>query len=235
MQVFVKFFSEGGLLMYPITALFILGWGVIIERLYKILYVYKGDAAWLMQKVQRCILDNNLDEAVKLCSAKTESPIYQVFKAALVNADRPFEEIQEQVEVATLGVVPRLQRRMPYLFTIGNVATLFGLMGTIFGLIQTFDAVGGVEGSQKQALLSAGIATALNATAFGLSVAIPTMLVYGFLFNKINTIVEEVEHYSARLLLLLRTGREYFDNFKDHDSVSTEQTPRKKQAGTNAA
>ena len=60
--------------------------------------------------------------------------------------------------------VPKLQRRMPYLFTIANTATLIGLLGTIVGLVKTFEAVGAVEGSQKQLLLSAGISTAMNTT-----------------------------------------------------------------------
>ena len=90
---------------------------------------------------------------------------------------------------------------MPYLFTMGNVATLLGLLGTVIGLVRTFSG-GGCLGSfaYSKPCLSSGISTALNATAFGLMVAVPCMLSYGFLFNRINGIVDEIEHYSARLL-----------------------------------
>lgn len=207
----ITIFNDGGFFMYPIALLLILGFIIIVERTYTILFVYKADGAKLMQKIQRLILDNNIDEAVKLCNSKKHAAIYQVFKAAMVSSDRPIEEIQDHIEVANMAVIPKLQERMPYLSTIANVATLLGLLGTIIGLIQTFEAVGAVEGSQKQLLLSAGISTAMNTTAFGLIVAIPCSLTYGFLLNKINTIIDEIEHYSGRLLILLRTGSQYFE------------------------
>jgi len=230
----IKWFQDGGFFMYPIAAMFVLGVAIIAERLHKILRVYNVDAAGLMQQVQRLVLENNVDEAVKVCNSRPMASVCRVFKAALVNADRPHDEIQDHVEVATLAVVPELQRRMPYLFTIANVATLMGLLGTIVGLIKTFEAVGAVEGSQKQMLLAAGISTAMNTTALGLIVAIPCMLCYGFLFNRINSIVDEMEHYSARLLILLRTGREYFENFSAGFFVNAKPTTEKTSKTDNA-
>lgn len=230
MHFLIKFFQDGGIFMYPIAGMLAIGMTLIVERLFMILYVYEANSSGLMQRVQRLILDCNIEEAVKLANSK-KAAIYQVFKAALVNADRPAEEIQDYIEVASLGVVPKLQKRMPYLFTVANVSTLLGLLGTIVGLIQTFQAVGAVEGSQKQVLLSAGISTAMNTTAFGLVVAIPCMLVYGFLYNRINTMVDEIEHYSARLLMLLRTGGQYFENFDSEKMITTEQKPKKLTPG----
>ncbi len=226
MDKLITYFQEGGLIMWPVLILLIIGWTVIAERIYMVLFVYNADGAMLMQKLQRLILDNNLNEAIKLCNSNKKAAVYQVLKAALVNADRPFEELQGHVEVATLGVVPKLQHRMTYLFSIANTATLIGLLGTVVGLIETFGAVAVVEGSQKQEMISGGIATALNATAFGLFVAIPCMLAYGFLYNRINGVIDDVEHYSARLLMLLRTGREYFENYTVDKTVSTEQRPK---------
>lgn len=224
METVIQAFQNGGLFMYPIAIMLIIASAVIIERLYMILFVYRSDAESLMQEVQRLLLDNNIDGAVKLCNSRKNAAVYQVFKAALVNADRPLDEIQDHVEVATLSVVPKLQKRMPYLFTIANVATLLGLLGTIVGLITTFEAVGSVDGAQKQSLLSAGISTAMNTTAFGLMVAIPCMLTYGFLLNRINSIVDDIEHYSSRLLLLLRTGSQYFESFNHEQSDSARST-----------
>jgi biopolymer transport protein ExbB/TolQ len=121
-----------------------------------IIFVYYANGAVLMQKIQRLILDKNLDEAVKVCNSKKNAAIYQIFKEALVSADRPYDEIQDHVQVANLALIPKLQDRMPYLSTIGNVATLLGLLGTIAGLIQTFQSIGAVEESQKQMMLAAG-------------------------------------------------------------------------------
>ena len=227
METLINMWEGGGYFMYPIAALLIGSSIVIAERMYSILFVYNFNGAQLMSKVQRFILDNNIDEAIKVCNTKKNSALHRVFKSALMNADRPFEEVQDHVEVSTLSVVPKLQRRMPYLFTIANVATLVGLLGTIFGLIQTFEAVAEIEGAAKQQALSSGISLAMGTTAFGLAVAIPCMLSYGYLFNRINSMVDEIEHYSSELLLLLRTGKDYFDHFEASDEITTDQTPQK--------
>lgn len=230
MSSILKFIQDGGFFMYPIALLFIVSSVIIVERLYMILIKYSADATALMEKVQGYILDNNIDEAVKLCNSKKDAAIYQVFKAAILNASRPFEEIQDHIEVATMAVIPKFQNRVPYLFTIANVATLLGLLGTIVGLIQTFEAVGSVDAAEKQSLLSAGIATAMNTTAFGLIVAIPCMLCYGYLYNRINSIVDDIDYYSGRLLMLLRTGSEYFEHFSSESSMTTQQKPKRKLA-----
>jgi biopolymer transport protein ExbB len=227
MEAWIKFYQDGGNFMHPIAFSFILGAIVMAERMYRILYVYNFNGPELMQKVQRLTLDNNIDEAVKICNAKKGSALHHIFKTALVNAQGSFEEIQDHVEVAKLAVMPKLQERMAYLFTISNVATLLGLLGTVVGLIATFQAVGSVEGSQKQLLLSAGISTALNTTAFGLIVAVPCMCVYGYLYNRINTLMDNIEHYTAQLLVLIHTGSEYFEQFDGQKVVTTQQKPKK--------
>src|SRR5690606_22058037 len=121
--------------------LLILATAVIVERFYTIFFLYRANSAGLMQKIQRLILENNIEEALRIVNRRKRPPVYQVFKAALINADRPFDEVQDHVEVASLSVLPKLQNRMPYLFTIANVATLLGLLGTIYGLIQVFAKV----------------------------------------------------------------------------------------------
>lgn len=228
---FMARFHDGDVLdvivMSSILAMLFFAIAIIIERVYMILFVYESNAATLMQRVQRLVLENNIDEAIKVCNTRRNAVIYQIFKAALVNAHRPFDEVQDYVEVAKLAAIPKLQKRMTYLFTLGNVATLLGLLGTVIGLVRTFSGVGALEASQKQALLSSGISTALNATAFGLIVAVPCMFTYGFLFNRINQIIDEIEHYSARLLMLLKTGSEYFEQFSAGDGMTTQQTPKK--------
>ncbi len=228
MEFAIKFFQGGGLFMYPIAIMLVLGTIIIVERIYMIVFRYTGNCQGLMHKIQEQIVDNNIGEALNICNGQKDTAIGTIFRAALLNADRPADELQDHIEVATLAVVPKLQNRVPYLFTIANVATLMGLLGTIVGLIGTFEAVGAVDASQKQQLLSAGISTAMSTTAFGLVVAIPCMLAYGYLYNRINSMVDEIEHYTSRLLILLRTGSDYFDQFNPEEVVSTKQVPKKK-------
>jgi biopolymer transport protein ExbB/TolQ len=229
MENLLSLYEAGGWVMHVILAMLVVSTAVMCERFYKILFVYHANSAELMQQVQRLILENNIDEAVKICNSNQKAAVYQIFKAALMNAHRPFDEIQDYVEVVKLSIVPKLQERLPYLFTVANTSTLLGLLGTVLGLIRTFQAIGAVEGSQKQLLLSSGISEAMNATAFALIVAVPSMFAYGYLYNRITTMIDDLEHYSAQLLVLLRTGGEYFNRFStDKEVKTTQQTPKKK-------
>ena len=82
---------------------------------------------------------------------------------------------------------------------LANVSTLLGLLGTIAGLITAFSAVGAADPAQRSAFMAAGISTALNATAFGLIIAIPTLVVQGFLVGMVEGITEQVDEVSIRL------------------------------------
>ena len=82
---------------------------------------------------------------------------------------------------------------------MANVATLLGLLGTISGLITAFSAVGAADPSQRSAFMAAGISTALNATAFGLMIAIPTLIIQGYLVGRVERIAEQVDEMSIRL------------------------------------
>jgi biopolymer transport protein ExbB/TolQ len=89
---------------------------------------------------------------------------------------------------------------------LANAATLLGLLGTIFGLTTAFAAVDAADPSQRSAFLAAGISQALNTTAFGLIVAVPALLVHGFLVSKVEGIVDSVDALSVRLISLLTGG-----------------------------
>ena len=96
--------------------------------------------------------------------------------------------------------LPPLSRRLPYLNMLANVSTLLGLLGTIFGLITAFSAVDAADPSQRSAFLARGISEALNTTAFGLIVAVPTLLLHGFLVSKVEAVVEAVDQATVRVI-----------------------------------
>jgi len=102
--------------------------------------------------------------------------------------------------------LPALSRRLPYLSMLANVATLLGLLGTIFGLTTAFAAVGAADPSQRSAFLAAGISQALNTTAFGLMVAVPAMIAHSFLVGRVEGIVEQIDEVSVKLVRAM-TGR----------------------------
>jgi biopolymer transport protein ExbB/TolQ len=103
-------------------------------------------------------------------------------------------------DAAALSVIPRLTRRLNYLPMLANVATLIGLLGTIFGLREAFSAVSNVVAAERSAALAAGIAIALNATGFGLLVAVPLSVGHAYLASQSETIIEQVDEFSVRLI-----------------------------------
>ena len=99
-----------------------------------------------------------------------------------------------------MEVIPRLEKRTHYLATFANIATLLGLLGTIIGLIQAFNAVANANPADKADLLSASISVAMNTTAFGLIAAIPLLLMFTVLQTKTTEIVDSMEMATVKFL-----------------------------------
>ena len=120
-----------------------------------------------------------------------------------------FRSIQNAVDEGTLEIIPTLQKRTNYLSMLANVATLTGLMGTIYGLILAFEAVGGAEipEADKPKVLAQGISIAMNTTIFGLAVAVPTLIVYNVLQNKTTQIIDEMDEHLVKLINLITGNR----------------------------
>lgn len=180
---------------------------LVLERLYYLMIRASLAPAPFMSQVQGYVLAGNLDRAIHLCASAPASPLANVTKAALRHADADRDTIQLAVEQATLDAVPQLQARVNYLATIANVVTLFGLLGTIVGLIQSFDAVSAANPEEKQALLAKGIAIAMYTTAAGIAVAIPTLIAHSLLVTRGNAIMDDVDRYGLKLVLLLDARR----------------------------
>ena len=198
---------DHGVFLYPIALCGLIGLGVALERVYFLLVRASLAPAPCIGAVQEAVLAGDLDRALQLCASAPAAPLAAVVKAALRHADRDREEVQLAVEQATLDAVPLLQARIGYLATIANVVTLFGLLGTIVGLIQSFDAVAQANPEDKQTLLAQGIATAMYATAGGISVAIPTLIAHSVLTLRSNALLDDIDRFALRVVLLLDARR----------------------------
>jgi biopolymer transport protein ExbB len=198
-----EFFRAGGPFLY--VNLLMLAWGlaIIIERIIFIFFRYNVNADAFMAQVQKLVMANNIERAIKLCNAAPSAALPKVVKAGLTRANRGEVEIQNAVEEATLEIVPILQKRTPNLAQIANLATLIGLLGTITGLIRAFSSLSAVSPELKAQVLSRGISEAMYNTALGLSIAVICMLGHLFLTNMTKKIVDEIDQYSVKLENLL--------------------------------
>ncbi len=196
-------FKDGGGWMYVILLVSIVGIGIIIERFIFLFFKYNINASAFMAQIQKLVMANNIDRAIKLCNAAPSAALPKVIKAGLTRANKGEVEIQQAVEEATLEVIPHIQKRTPTLQDIANISTMLGLLGTIIGLIQAFQALEFATPDKKQKVLSRGIALAMNTTAFGLMVAIPCIAAHIFLAGITKKILDEIEQYSVKLQNLL--------------------------------
>ena len=194
------FFSSGGLFMYPILLVFAVGVGIAIERYFTLSMVTnKNQVVW--EKVQPLLSEGDFDEARKMTS-EDDSTISQVLNMglSLQGAVRRREDIEIAMEESMMEIVPRLEKRTPYVALASSIATLLGLLGTIMGLIQAFTAVANANPAEKADLLSASISVAMNTTAFGLMVAIPLLVVHAILTSKTGDIVDSLEMATVKAL-----------------------------------
>ncbi|MCM0606871.1 MAG: MotA/TolQ/ExbB proton channel family protein [Xanthomonadaceae bacterium] len=207
-QGFIIMFQQGGFWVMPIAVAFAVSVALVIERFIRLFGHYNVDGTSFMFEVQKYILANDLDGAIRVCNGAGKAALAKVIKSGLQRASRDQSQIQNAIDAASLEVIPKLEKRLPYLALIANIATLLGLLGTITGLIKSFNAVALADPAQRQAILSAGIAEAMNATAFGLVTAIFTMVAHSILSNRATKILEEIDEFGVKLMDLL-SARKY--------------------------
>jgi len=196
----VGFFASGGAFMYPILVVFAFGVAIAVERYITLtLVTNKNQVVW--DKVQTLLADGDFDEAREVTS-NDESTISQVLNMglSLQGTVRRRDEIEIAMEESMMEIVPRLEKRTPYVAMSSSIATLLGLLGTIMGLIQAFTAVANANPAEKADLLSASISVAMNTTAFGLMVAIPLLVTHTILTAKTGDIVDSLEMATVKAL-----------------------------------
>lgn len=199
------FMEEGGVFMWIILLVWSLGVGIALARGGSFLrYATKGSV--LMAKVKKYVMENDVAEAIALCS-QSKSLLPMVFKSGLKRANQNKEQISDAVEATVLEVSPRVERGLSHLVLLANISTLIGLLGTIYGLIQSFAAVAGADPAEKAKLLALGISKAMNTTALGLISAIILMLIHSILNSKAERILSEIDEYAVKIVDLLGTRK----------------------------
>jgi biopolymer transport protein ExbB len=208
-ETLVKLFYQGGpLVMSCILFTFTTAMVLIVERSIRFWLQYDmANSSGFMAAVQKMVMSNSIENAIRLCKNARPKLLPYVLAEGLKRANDSEQEIEIALEHATLAVMPRVNKGVPLLGTIANVATLLGLLGTIFGLIKSFGAAAQATGAQKQTILAEGISEALTATSFGLSTALICILAHGFLSMKQTAITSDIQQNVSYLIDLLFTRK----------------------------
>jgi len=196
----VRFFQGGGIFMYPIALTLGLAVAVAVERFFFLLR-WKRDNRRMWSEVSPLLAQGDL-AAAELLTASSETAVAKILASGLAQTriDSRRSELEIATEEGLMDVLPAIERRTHYLATFSNVATLLGLLGTVLGLIGAFAALGAADASQKADLLSAGISEAMNCTAFGLMVAIPSLLLHSWLQSRTGELVDSLESVCSRFV-----------------------------------
>lgn len=152
--------------------------------------------------VKTSIKTGDMQAASNLCSLK-KGFLVSVVQAGIAKSGNDLKIIQDSMTEAGVKEAASLQQKVAYLSSIGTIAPMLGLLGTVLGMIQSFNIIAFQAGLGKPTLLAGGVAKALITTAFGLIVGIPVMAFYFYFRNRAQTIITDIEITASEIALLL--------------------------------
>jgi biopolymer transport protein ExbB len=205
---------DGGLFMWPILLLGVLAAGVIIER-FRSLRLLDSDSSKLRREVAQLLQEDRVEEAFRMCD-NSQGPVpavlacglrkYIVLRRLNYDAARTEKQVVDAMEDHSVHIVAALERHLPILATISSVAPMLGFLGTVAGMITSFEDIeamfdGGASGGTNIVQeAAAGISIALITTCFGLIIGIPAFIAYNYFTGIINGFVLEVEESTTELI-----------------------------------
>jgi biopolymer transport protein ExbB/TolQ len=194
--------NEGWQFMWLILAMGGASFGLMIERfLFIVLKSSKGRKGF-MANLANLLKAEKFAEAANFAKSGN-TPLSRVMSAILENRDKGEKGMTDAMDEVFLTEAPRINRYLAVLATMANLSTLLGLLGTIYGLIYTFDAVANKPAAERPTALADGIAVAMGTTFMGLVVAIPCLAAQGY-FNMVSErLVEEMEEKGLKVIHLL--------------------------------
>jgi len=151
--------------------------------------------------VSGMLKDGKVDKALEYTS-KIDSPVSRLFNYALQHREMPRRDLEELLATKRQEERLMLERNLGVLGTMGNIAPFIGLFGTVVGIIKAFRDLA-LSGTGGPTVVAKGIAEALVATAGGLAVAIPAVIIYNYFMRKTKVISSELEIFSARLVIMI--------------------------------
>lgn len=177
---------------------------MIIERVAFQFTKYRVNSKEFFAQIKKLVTAGNIDRAIKLCDAG-DYPTLQLVKAGLTHANKGPDEIDAAMSEKIGELKPAVEKRVGSLWSLANIATLIGLLGTVYGLISTFAAISapGLSAADRQLALANGIAEAMYNTAFGLGIAVLCMIAHLILHQRAKNIQHDLDATQERVFNLL--------------------------------
>ena len=186
----IDFLAKGGVLVTPILLCSVLALAILLERLIRFARMHSRGAG-LAKKIANLLKKGKDYEAYEL-ACSSNSPMGRILAQAMEVKDQDRETLETVIVHATDEEVRGLSGYLQALATVGNIAPLLGLLGTVIGMIKAFMIIQQMGGKVNASVLAGGIWEAMLTTALGLAVALPTMVAHSYLISR-------VDKYEARL------------------------------------
>jgi biopolymer transport protein ExbB/TolQ len=198
-----EMFAKGGIWMYPIMAAQIVSIALIIERSVALFLSRQVNARKIVEGFEQDIKHGDMDRVMTKAKKLGTHPVGTLAQVGVQSTldlgGR--DELQLKMDEILLEESSRVDSRLGFLSMIANVATLLGLLGTIVGLIKSFSSISNASAAEKARILAEGVGEAMNATAYGLIVAVPALVAYAVLQNRANKLTEDLNKAALRMYI----------------------------------
>lgn len=193
---------KGGPILWVILALAIPVLAILAER---ILYFRRiaTDEDKLFARVKGAIEKGHYDEALAICDT-VEAPIGGLIRAGLENRTLPEAELKDAVRDAAVRELPQIEHTIAAVNVIANISPMLGLLGTVSGIINSFNVLGEFGAVSDPSVLAKGISEALLTTAAGIVIAVPAMVAYAWLSGKANAVIGRLEGQANEMVRVVR-------------------------------
>lgn len=197
--------------MYAILAVGLVAMAIVVERAYMLFFRMTLNKEHFFKNLTSYLFKGDFKGMLLVCD-QNPAPLSKVVKSCLLRLvnNGSDSEIQAALDEGALMETPVIEKRIGYLAVLANVSTLFGLLGTVTGLILAFKGVADADPATKAVKLTKGISEAMNTTAFGLVVAIPVLLCYSMIQTKAQQIIDDINEISIRTFNFILANRERF-------------------------
>ena len=204
-----EWLSSGGFLVWPILLIGIVAVVLICERIV-FLSRTKKISDRVTSEIDRLIRSGQFEECKKFCGKYVRVPVCRVVKSGLENVSASRDVLENALQEAILKELPGIERFLPTLSVLAAIAPLLGLLGTVTGMIDTFQVITRF-GTGDPRMMSGGISEALVTTQLGLGVAIPILVMHHFLERKADKIIDEMEEKGTALTVSILKAKEEKD------------------------
>ncbi len=206
----VELIAKGGPLVWVLLGSSVLAFGIFLERIF---YYHRSsvNVPEMLQGLTNLVRRKKIAEAKHEC-VLTPGPVARVVHSCLRRHTASRDDLRQIAQEAGQLEVPRLERYLRVLFTVATVTPIIGLLGTVLGLMLTFEEITAVNGMAIPTDISKGVYQSLITSALGMAIAIPSYLFYTFLSSTALSLIHDMERAGIEIVNIICDARDETDS-----------------------